>query len=451
MVGRRLLRPPGDDDEHRPVAEPAHEEREHFERGRVGPVDVVDDEHAGLLRRWSPRRERARRRRGNAPARPDRRASASAACRARGRGAPPRQPDASLTAVASPSRSALRMQLDRAAERELRLALDAARRGRDAAVLAHARDELVGEACLADPHLAVEHDETALGADAASTRRAARRARARDRRAGADACATTASVGPGAAVAAFADRVVDGGRLLGRCDAELAVEDPDAVAVLRERGGALAARAVERDEPAVRGLVERIEREPASRVLDRAHARSRSRRSRRRAGRGRHRARARATPRETTASRRRRRCPAARSRRGTVRGEALPPLRDRASFVARGEAVELRDVHLAAFERDGVPRHRHPDAAERRTQRRESPAKRCARAVGRVLRPEETREGVAIVDAALDREIREQRGRLARVDRERNAVAERLRRAEERQPQGRVATRAILDVTARKA
>ena len=70
--------------------------------------------------------------------------------------------------------------------------------------------------------------------------------------------------------AAFADSAVDRRRLLRRRDAELAVEDANAVAVLGERQGALAARAVEADQPAVRGFVERIEREPAAGVLDRA-------------------------------------------------------------------------------------------------------------------------------------------------------------------------------------
>ena len=60
---------------------------------------------------------------------------------------------------------------------------------------------------------------------------------------------------------ALAHGVVRSGRLLGRRDAELAVEDPDAVAVLRECRGPLAARPVQGDQPAVRRFVERIESE----------------------------------------------------------------------------------------------------------------------------------------------------------------------------------------------
>ena len=106
-----------------------------------------------------------------------------------------------------------------------------------------------------------------------------------------------------------------------------------------------------------------------------------------------------------------------------------------AELVARREPVELVDIELPALERDGVPRDGDPAAAERRAQRRERPAQRRARAIGRVVGPQELRERVAIVDAALDGEIREQRRRLARVHRERDAVGKHDRWPEELETQ----------------
>ena len=132
--------PPGHEHEQqRPSAEPAREEGEHLERRRVGPVRVVDDEHARALAARSPRAGHARRRRGSAPARPGRRASASAACRARAAAAPPRRPRRRIDGTASPSRERAAQQLDHAAEGELGLVLDAARRSPRTA--ASARDQ----------------------------------------------------------------------------------------------------------------------------------------------------------------------------------------------------------------------------------------------------------------------------------------------------------------------
>ena len=179
MVRRRLLGAPGHEHEHRPVAEPADEEREHLERGRVGPVDVVDDEQARPLAARSPRAGRARRRRGSAPARRARRASASAACRAREGAAPPR-----LRLPDRPRRrclrgSALRTSSIAQPNASSGLVLDTAgaspRRRRRARTRA---DELVGEPRLADPRLAVEHDEPSFRADRRVRLAAARRARA---------------------------------------------------------------------------------------------------------------------------------------------------------------------------------------------------------------------------------------------------------------------------------
>ena len=273
-------------------------------------------------------------------------------------------------------------ELDRAAERELGLALDTARGRCDAAAGAHARDELLGEPRLPDPCLAVEHREPPLVSDprvrveqrrelavAADERmRGARRPRARVAPAPPRSCRPR-------------ERRGRRGGLLGRRDAELAMEDPDAVAVLRERRGALAARAVERDQPSVRGLVERVERETPSRMLDRAQRVA--------AGSA-----AVGEPVEDAAELPRERCGAERLpvvEDGAVAqpeaGEERAAVQRRRSLeirelVARREAVKLLEIELPTLERDRVPRDRHPAAAERRAQRRERPAERRARAIG---------------------------------------------------------------------
>ena len=200
------------------------------------------------------------------------------------------------------------------------------------------------------------------------------------------------------------------------------------------------------------GLVQRLERQPTAGVLDRAHV-------------------AAASPEhlgeaiEDGSQLARERCrlerlpvversavaqAEAREKRSALQGRCLLELRE---VVAGREPAELVDVDedTVPLERDRVARDGEPALAECRAQRRERSPQRRARSVGRVLGPQKLGQDVASVPALLDREIREQGGRLARVDRERNAVAERLRRAEERQPQRRVAHSPILDVTRRKA
>ena len=69
------------------------------------------------------------------------------------------------------------------------------------------------------------------------------------------------------------------------------------------------------------------------------------------------------------------------------------------------------------------------------TERRERAPQRGARPVGLDFGPEERRERVAPMGAALQREEREQRHRLARVDRERLPVDLDDGRAEQVEPQ----------------
>ena len=425
MIGRRLLRAPGHENENRPVAEPADEEGEHLERGRVRPVRVVDDQQAGRgaarclredardavektrLRAGSV--ERGRRRRpelGNE--------TRSLGCR--------RGSDCSGVAFAQRAPH----ELDCATERKLGLTLDTTRRCSDASAGAHAGDELFGEPRLADPRLAAEDDESPCRADLrVRVEQRGELSPAPDERMRPRAHAAVSRRRFDGSCAPLADRAVDRGRLLRRRHAELAVERADAVAVLRERLRPLAALTVERDQAPVRGLVERVEHEPPSRVLDRAHPVAG-----RRAEVG--------EPVEDGSQ-----LPAERGapeglpivERAAVpqpeAGEEGPAVESRRPFehrevVAHREPPELVEVeaHISGLERDGVAGDRHPAAAERRAQRRERPPQRGAAAVGRMVRPQELRERVAIVDAALHGQVREQRRRLARVHRQRDAVRE---------------------------
>ena len=212
-------------------------------------------------------------------------------------------------------------ELDRAAVREAGLVLDAADGRRRRAAGTRPRDELLGEPRLADARLAVEHHEPPVRADRGVRRPAARPTRARGRRAE----AATVPAGHGCGLGgrrrpdhALAHGVVRGGRLLGRRDAELAVQGADALAVLRR-----APRPARRSRRRARSAVGAPSRSAARARAGGGRARSRARGSparqgRRRAGRGRHRARARASPPAATASRRTERCRGGRSPRGTT-------------------------------------------------------------------------------------------------------------------------------------
>ncbi len=114
------------------------------------------------------------------------------------------------------------------------------------------------------------------GAGRARARRAARRARRRARRAAARRAARPTGAadrrraGAGGDERPLAHLLEQRRGLVHRADAELLAERAHAVAVLGERGRAVAVERVEADQLAVRGLVQRVEREPALRVADRA-------------------------------------------------------------------------------------------------------------------------------------------------------------------------------------
>ena len=214
----------------------------------------------------------------------------------------------------------------------------------------------------------------------------------------------------------------------------------DALAVLRERGSPLTARAVELDQPPVRGLVERIECEPAARVLDRARmAAPRAEALGEAVEHGTELARERARLQRLPVVERR----AVAQAEAGEEGSSLQRrgLLEVGEVVSAGQPAEVVDVerHAVPLQGDRIACDGEPAAVERRAERRERPPQRRAGAVGRVFRPQELGERVATVASGLHSEVREQRRRLARVDLQRRAVAERLRRAEERQPQRRVA------------
>ena len=222
--------------------------------------------------------------------------------------------------------------------------------------------------------------------------------------------------------------------------------------------------AYDSDQPPVRGLVQRVEREPAPRRRDRP-ARGRRRAASASARRS-------STPpssrreqvaRSAAASRRTRSSRAGRSRRGTARGRARPrraaargsartsppagwPCVAHSATSRRSSATSSR-MPVAA-ERDEVAVGLEPAAAERRAQRRERAPQRRARALRVVLGPEQRRDRVAAQRMALDREVGEQRRRLARVDLERAAVDLDDGRAEQGDRERRASgTRAIVTAT----
>ena len=152
---------------------------------------------------------------------------------------------------------------------EVAFVLERAHADRDRALAAHPREELVGERRLADPELALEHGEPAVRTDGAvGVAQRCPFAVALDERARAEWLDRGCGRGRGRD-AAVADRVVQLGRGLERPDAELAMQRPHALAVLLERERTLAGARGEVHEAVVRRLVEGVELQPATRVLER--------------------------------------------------------------------------------------------------------------------------------------------------------------------------------------
>ena len=221
--------------------------------------------------------------------------------------------------------------------------------------------------------------------------------------------------------------------------AELLAERAHAVAVLGERRRAVAVERVQPDQLAVRRLVQRVEREPALRVADRAAVLAALRQRPHQPRRARRRARAAARrPRART----RRRSPGCRARRSPRAARRGRPRRRRASSSASPAASARNAAHVdveavAVAQRDAVAGGVDPLLADRLAQRRQRPPQRPARVLGILVGPQQLAQRLARARPLGQREVREQRRRLARVERHRLAVAANPRRTQQRDLQRR--------------
>ena len=219
--------------------------------------------------------------------------------------------------------------------------------------------------------------------------------------------------------------------------AELLAERPHAVAVLRERRGAVAVERVQPDQLAVGRLVQRVEREPAARVRgspavlaalgQRPHEppERRAELALQRVGLAH-------VPGVEAAG-----CRAGRSPRAARRGR--PRRRLELAGVAGRRAPGTRRTSTSApvAQRDAVARGVDPLLADRLAQRRQRAPQRPARVLGILVRPQQLAQRLARARALGEREVREQRRRLAGVERHRLAVPANPRRAQQRDLQGR--------------
>ena len=412
MLGRDRLGLPAHDEQERPPGEAVREEEQEP--------------------RATPRRPSARRRRARLPAarcrarstqeRADRLVEAhlrgGAVDRARGR-----RPELGHEArdLLDPPRRVLRRpaRRERVAQQpaddavgQLGLLLEAARRTRGAPGRGDLGQQLAAEPRLADPRLADEHGEPAVGPDRAVrlAQRVAARGRGRRAPRRAPARAAARRRGRDRSGGALEHGVVERRRLVERAHAELAVEHAHAVAVLLERGRAVAARP----------------RRPGSAAGARARAAGRAR-----GGAGRSRSPAAWSPAAASASASRS-STAPSSRPQQVAGELLPVVElgrvaqaeagEERPAVERGRRAQRLEAALArlagrvpvrralgdeppqlgdvepdalAAERDELAVGLEPAAAERGAQRRERAPQRRARALRVVLGPEQRRDRVA--------------------------------------------------------
>ena len=361
----------------------------------------------------------------------------------RGRGRPERRHEPrglGTSTLGHPRRVAVAQpgskKLDQRAVGQVALVLERSDADRDRPLGARPGEQLVGERRLPDPELALQHDETPVGPDRAV--RVGERlpfALAPDERPRLERLEHRRRLRRGRD-APVADRVVQLGRRLEWADTELAVQRAHALPVLLERGGAVAGARREVHHPVVRRLVQRVELEPAARVLERlTHVTARSE-----------------PPGEAVEHRaelahdppRLQRLPVVEGDAvaKTEAGEQLPAIEpsclgQRLGLLLRGEGSEAGDVELHAGR---VERHRLAEdddvvAAQSTAQGRKRSAQGGARAVGLGLRPEEGGERVAAVRPALEREEGEQCDRLPRVHGERRPVDLDDGRAEQVEPQ----------------
>ena len=274
MSRRALLGAPRQGDEERAAAQPVHEVAEEAERCLVGPVDVVDDDDAGALPADAVGDESADRLveacLGREAVEGRRRRGAELGQQSCGLETPP----GSRRIVGVRRLQGGAHQLHHDAEREPGLLLEAPHGRCPGVTIVGDRRELVAQPGLADPGLADDREGLAIGLD--RLERAPQdldlvvAAHERVARVGAAFGLAARLDRRGRRVGTLEDRVVERRRLVEWPDAELAVEHPHAFAVLLERARAVAGVGEEPDQLPVRGLVERIEGEPAPRSRDRA-------------------------------------------------------------------------------------------------------------------------------------------------------------------------------------
>ncbi len=385
---QRLAR--GEQDEQAPARQPAGAVGQQPERRLVGPLDVVDHEHA--------RHRPGRRGRERLPHAVEEARLRGRTVQRRGRGG--------AQIAQQPRRLAERALADRRHPCVV-LAQPPAQRF-DQRAVGERRLLLVGAPAQAPPRRAPAAPPPAPR-PAASCRspprpRAARRARRpRSRRRRRAAPPTRAPARPAARAGAaprrhhrrgggrlqrpLADRLVQPRRLLQRRHAQLARQRAHALAVLGERRGAVALLRVEPDQRAVRRLVQRVELEPAPRHREVARRLDQARQHQRQlapqpVGLG-------ALP---VLERGRVAQPEALEEVAAEHGRRVAPPAPRPR---RPGSVDIDPQPGAAHERDAVARRVDEVGADRGAQRRQRPPQRPARVLGVVLGPQQLGQHVA--------------------------------------------------------
>src|SRR5438874_10026352 len=225
------------------------------------------------------------------------------------------------------------------------------------------------------------------------------------------------------------DRVAKGAGLRHRRDPELLIEQAHRRAVLAQRGRPVARARVEAHEISVRGLVQRVDREPALRVVDGRSEIALALGARREAG-------------ERIAILRAERValgglPVV-ELRAVAEGEALEEVAaiqtDRvveASLTYRAAELGHIDGEVPAVQIDRVTVALEPAIAECRAEHRERPAERAAGLLVVGIRPEQCREGRPSLWLGRYRKIGEERRRLPGVGLDRGAADLDARRTEQ--------------------
>ena len=413
MIERR---PPRQDHEQSAAREPPQPVGEQAERRVVGPVHVIHEQHS----RYGPGR-------GGVDRRPDTVEKARLGGRAVERR---RRSGADLSEQARRLRErALRhrrrpilvlaqppaQRVDHRAVGQRGLLLEGAAREHRRAPLARVRQQLLGQPRLPDARLALDHGHATVARDARPEIQQRRPLiLAADERGGRQRAPRPHGRRARRLQRALADRLIELGRLGQRRHPQLARERAHAIAILGERGGAIALRGVDPDQCAVGRLVERVELEPAAGMGELPG----------RLGQPRQHCGQLASQRVGLAT-----LPVLEGGR-IAKPEALEEVAAKAlgrglQPSRRGVGAEAIDVDLEpgpAHERHVIARRLDRAGADGAAQRRERAPQRAARVLGVVPRPEQLGQDVARPWALDQRQVGEQRHRLAGVEGDRDPV-----------------------------